>query len=519
MDSPNSINKDNSKDYQTINSTKNMKRIILDRSPSNSSNYSEKNKILKLLNLDNLKKKNSVNKSSKITETDKNILFSNSRLRNIQILNTDFTLKNLGKSTLDVNRLFGKINIKKKENEEFKKIPNEKFFSFKNEYIIKFAKIAEYFNSFSKYSQLITENRRDNYDEIYKKIKKILKSQTNLFFNDYKVKINKEDLKLEFEDFKSGFYKYKSKKNLELPKLFPTCQEEEGKELRDKNNNKTIEDTELKESKDIILKQNQKIKEGEIRLDSNNKEIENMKSFLNKYEVNSKIFLKIKNEKEIEKIKSIFNKKENEYKLTNFRLKNEINNLTSLLEENQKYFIKSKDLEKMVDLEKKKVEQIKSYYNQELNEKKMENIIKTENEEELSNKIKELENNIEGLKNERDEYKKKDIENKIKINNLLMIINEKKENIKMQNEEVEWFINEYKKLNNNYLDARKDLRNVENLLMTKMKENKKEGDNEKKNENENNEKNDKDKEKEQKDQADDKSEKENYFLENMFKIE
>ena len=84
-----------------------------------------------------------------------------------------------------------------------------------------------------------------------------------------------------------------------------------------------------------------KIKEGEIRLGNNNKEIESMKSFLNKYEVNSKIYLKIKNEKEIEKMKSIFNKKENEYILTNFRLKTEINNLTSLLEENQKYFNKS----------------------------------------------------------------------------------------------------------------------------------------------------------------------------------
>ena len=137
-----------------------------------------------------------------------------------------------------------------------------------------------------------------------------------------------------------------------------------------------------------------------------------MKSFLNKYEVNSKIFLKIKNEKEIEKIKSIYNKKENEYILSNFKLKSEIKNLTSLLEKNMKYYNDCKELEKEIEMDKNKNENLKSFYNQELNEKNMENIIKSEKEEELLEKIKELESTIEGLKNDKDELKKKDIENK-----------------------------------------------------------------------------------------------------------
>ena len=558
MESPIIIKRNNSKDYQTINSSKQTKWPNLDRSDSNSSYCSEKNKIIRLLNLDNLKQKNITKKISKLTETnnDKKIVFSNSRLKNLQILSTESTLKNLGKSTLDVNKIFGNINKKKKEKEDFGKVPNEQFFSFKNEYIIKFAKIAEYYNNFNKNSQLISENRRENFNEIFIKIKRILKNQTNIFF-DYKPNINKKDLKLESEDIKSGFYKYKTRKNLVLPKIF-TTQNEEGKDLNnmEKNDNNNIHEnetddhidsrkkeiiskwydmcslinkfltlifTELKESKETIRKLNQKIKEGEIRLGNNNKEIESMKSFLNKYEVNSKIYLKIKNEKEIEKMKSIFNKKENEYILTNFRLKTEINNLTSLLEENQKYFNKSKELEKRIDLEKKKNEEIKSIYSQELNEKNIESVIKAENEEVLNNKIKELENTIEEIKSDKDNYKKKDIENQMKTNNLLMVINEKNENIKMQNEEIEWYINEYSKLNKNYLDTRKDLSNLENLLMTKMKEkeNNKESNeqglsNDKKNEKENkineNDKNiDKDK--------DDNSDKENTFLEDMFKME
>ena len=106
----------------------------------------------------------------------------------------------------------------------------------------------------------------------------------------------------------------------------------------------------------------------------------------------------------------------------------------------------------------------------------MENVIKTENEEELVKKIEGMQIMIEGLKNEKDEYKKKDIENQIKIKNLNMNINEKIENIMMQNEEIEWFIREYNKLNMNYLDTKKDLSNIENLLLTKMKEKEKKKD-------------------------------------------
>ena len=229
-----------------------------------------------------------------------------------------------------------------------------------------------------------------------------------------------------------------------------------------------------------------------------------MKSFLNKYEVNSKIFLKIKNEKEIEKIKSLYNKKENEYILTNFRLKNEIKNLTSLLDENQKYYNKCKELQNDIDKGKQKNEELKDYFNQELQVKNMENIIHTEKEEDLEQKIKELEKDIQILQKDKDEYKRKYIENQIKIKNLDMNINERNENILMQNEEIEWFIREYNKLNNNYINIKKDFHNIENSLLNKLK-------NQEQIKEENKENN--------KEENNDKNESEKSFLENMFEIQ
>ena len=533
-----------SNDKKNINSSKNFKRLHLDIPNSNSSNSVEKNKILKLLNFDHMKKINISEMNNKITEPNK-IIFSNLRLRNLQILSNDSSLNKLGKSTLDVNKMFGKINLpKNKEKEEIKKVHNEKFFSFKNEYILKFAKNAEYFNTFEKNSELISENRKDNFNENFKKIKRMLKNITNIFFNDYKVKINNdEDSKLEIFDRKSGFYKYKtnlkakSNKSLDLPRIFATLPNEDISDLSiieknsvceskmDENLNIKNKDiisgwhqfctlmnkfislifTELRENKENIRKQNQKLKDYEVRLENSTKEIDKMQSFLSKYEVNSKIFLKIKNEKEIEKVKSIFNKKENEYILSNFRLKNEIKNLTSLLDENQKYYHKCKELENDINKGKQKNEELKYFYNQELQAKNMENIIHTEKEEQLELKIKELEKVIQGLQNDKDEYKKKYIENQIKVKNLSMNMNERNENILMQNEEIEWFVREYGKLNNNYLNIKRDLNNIENSLLNKMK--KQEGNITKDEKNSNN-----------KEEEDDNNESENSFLENMFQI-
>ena len=532
-----------SNDMKNINSSKSFKSPQLDISESDSSNSLETNKILKLLKVDSLKKINISRINNRITEPDK-LIFSNIRLRNLQILSNDSSLNRLGKSTLDVNKIFGKINLKKiPEKEEIKRVSNEKLILFKNEYILKFARNAEIFNNFEKNSDLISDNKIDNFKDIFMKIKRILKNQANLFFDNLNIQNNiEEDSKQDKNDIKSGFYKYKSSKKYILPKIFKTLPNEEPNEMENSNiENSRIDSTlniknketiitgwyqlcslmnkfiflifsELKDSKDNIRKLNQKLKDYEVRLDNNKKEIENMKSFLNKYEVNSKIFLKIKNEKEIEKIKSTFNKKENEYILSNYKLKSEIKNLTSLLDENMKYYNNCKELEKEIELGKKKNEDLKSFYNQELHEKNMENIIKSEKEDELLEKIKELENIIEGLQNDKDEYKKKEVENEIKIRNLYMNIQEKNENIAMQNEEVEWFLREYQKLNSLYLDTKKDLRNIENALLTKMKD--KEN---KKDENESGPLKKKSSEINEKDK--DKSDNENSFLEDMFQME
>ena len=64
-------NRSKSNDIKTINSSKNFKGPHLDISESPSTNSIEKNKILKLLNIDNLKRVNISAINNRITEPKK----------------------------------------------------------------------------------------------------------------------------------------------------------------------------------------------------------------------------------------------------------------------------------------------------------------------------------------------------------------------------------------------------------------------------------------------------------------
>jgi chromosome segregation ATPase len=240
----------------------------------------------------------------------------------------------------------------------------------------------------------------------------------------------------------------------------------------------------LRECKYSNKKLTQKLTEYEIRLANNNKEIENMKKFLNKYEVSSKIYLKIKNEKELDKVKASFNQKENNYILSIYKLEEEIKNLTSLLDHNQKYYHQCKNLEKEIEIGKKKNEELKFMFNQELHEKNLQKAIEKETEEDLKQKMENLNEIIEELKKEGDKRRKNDIENQIKIKKLNMNLDEKKENILMLNEELEWYIRELNKTNNDLKFTKIDLNNLENVILNKIKEKEKEKEKEN-NENEN----------------------------------
>ena len=512
MFSPINIHKkeDFSNDFLTINNT--IPNLHYSKSKiAKAPNKPQNNKLLRLIQINPFKSSDRVNKSPLYTKNNiseiSNVKYIPKRLANIPGKSMEVPLKLIGRSNLDCKSLFGdniNINNKKehkeeKENNNNKNTMNIKDNSFKNEYIYKFSIIANNFNKLVKYSEFISSENQNIFNEIFSKLKELLKKQPHLFFDNNNT--NTENIKTYENDLKSGFFKYRSDNMFSLPKInnltnINTKDEAENRSKTEQNNVSIEHDNinkqklasqwyeigslvnkllivilgELRDYKYANKKLNQKITEYEIKLANNNKEIENMKKFLNKYEVSSKIYLKIKNEKELDKVKASFNQKENQYILSIYKLEEEIKTLTTLLEHNQKYYHECRDLQKEIDIGKKKNEELKFMFNQEMHDKNVQKAIERENEEDLLQKMDNLNEIIEDLKKEGEKRRKNDIENQIKIKKLNMNLDEKKENILMINEELEWYIRELNKTKNDLKITKIDLSNLENVILTKIKE-------------------------------------------------
>ena len=92
----------------------------------------------------------------------------------------------------------------------------------------------------------------------------------------------------------------------------------------------------------------------ETQLNKVSKELEDLKKYINKFDINNKIYSQMHKENKIKELKKGFNLKENEYKVTIYKLEEEIKSLTNLLDKNKIYYEKYIDLTKEVDKNKKK---------------------------------------------------------------------------------------------------------------------------------------------------------------------
>ena len=491
--------------------TNNQPKIISNtKSISKLKDYSDKNNCLRLIQINPFKSSDPPTSPIK-TQNNlaflANVKYGPKKLANINENSIEIPLKSMGKATLDCRALFGaKMNIIKSKKKQYNNedntisannLENVKSMSFRNEYIIKFSNSAEYFNKLQKYAEFINNDKQSNFNELFLKMKNLFKNQNHLFFD----KNYEENTK---NEVKHSIIQYKKDKN-SLPKINSAINSRDEIDLSiiEKSNNyssykyldksKINNENDILDKKDFIIqwyeltilinkiltiilndleetkienkKLNQKILDYEALLSNNTKEIEKMKKFLNQYEVGSKLHLKIKNQKELEKIKSSFNQKENKYLMSIYKLENEIKALTNLLDHNKIYYNQCKDLEKEIEIGKKKNEELKLMFNQEIREKNATNVRERLNEEDLLQQINNLNETIEEMQKERNIIRKNEIENQLIIKKLNMNIDEKNENIVMLNEELEWYIRELDTEKFNLKIMKNDLNHLENIIL------------------------------------------------------
>ena len=407
--------------------------------------------------------------------------------RLVKLTGGEIPLKSLGKATLDYTKTFYKMEgddfDKKlastgKKNKAFNPIEND-ITNINNNAEFKAAsgiKLAHNSNSLYKLRKnidIVSENRKRNYEELINKILKLLEIQSHLFFlydieedNNSSSRMTTtfntlSSLKSNTLNFQSNSLDNNNNKisikmrkiislNIELGSSFYKFMNLIFTELREKHN----------ENIRLIKKCN----EQEIRINQTSKELETLKNYYNRYDVNAKIYLQQGKESSIRDVKDKFNKKENEYILNIYKLEDEIRNLIFLLDKNKDYYNKLKETEKLVEKSKKQNDEMKSFYNKEIHEIIIKNANEKDREEELNNKMHDLEEIINKLKEEQEGTKRKEIESNAKIKKIKMIINERNENICMLNEELEWYIREYQKEKFNHNNTKTALQILENRI-------------------------------------------------------
>ena len=199
----------------------------------------------------------------------------------------------------------------------------------------------------------------------------------------------------------------------------------------------------------------------ETQLIKLSKELEELKKYINKFDINNKIYSQMHKENKIKELKKGFNLKENEYKVTIYKLEEEIKSLTNLLDKNKIYYEKYIDLTKEMGKNRKEKELLKIKFNKELQENNVQVLVEKDLKDELYLKIEKLNNEINEINKEKNEEKKAIVELQSIIKKLRLEIIEKKENIMMMNEELEIYINKYFDEKTKHLNILKDFKLLE----------------------------------------------------------
>ena len=363
-------------------------------------------------------------------------------------------LSSIGKGVFNFNTF---VTSSKEENS---KINSD--LEFRTTYIIKYAQNAENFYKTKRFVDYISENKKGNFTELYEKIKKLLESQNRILFDQIS-NLNKPVISLCCE--------YNSLMNKYCESIF----------------------TELQSEKEQNMKLRKRNFELETNFQSKTNELNQLNSYVNRYDVSNKIHIKKGKEETIEQIKHTFLQKENSYLLTIYRLEDEIRDLTLLLEKNKDYYEKFKDTEEKVEEKRKQNEEMRFVFNKELHDKAIENAIMKDKEYELNEKIAELNKEITQLKEENDNKQREFVDISTQIKKLQMNLAQNNERFYMMNEEMEQYMIGLEREKMDHYNTAQALSALENRF---YKENEEKENELKKQEQEKNQDKDKEKDKE-----------------------
>ena len=492
-------NKKKSLDKDVHNLRQLLRENILTSSSGNNTKYS-KNFYTKTSS--NIFKHNNSNNMIITHKAKKEFSFSMLKYKPKRLINfkgIHIPLPSLGKASIDYSKTLGGLDNKSEikntkadsmnnfktistmsnQNEIKRMIEDENhLIEFKNIYILKYAQYSDALGKFYPYKELISDARKRDFENLFKKITKNMESQSQLLLDDYDSEKkmsnkNKSNTNIFVNPFATIIppSKINEKKNDQLVakmKIIEICSNFNNFIIKFMN----LLFREIKEYKNEIIKLVKNNHEQNLKINLLMKELDDLKNYLNKYDINKKICGEKAKESSIKRIKDKFIQKENEYIVSMYKLQNEISSLMQLLDKNKDYYNKYKVAESQINNNKKKTDILRMNFNKELNERNLQVAIEKDKREELMNNLEELNEIIKELKDQKEKQKRQEIESTAQILKLKIINDEKNESLMMMSEELEHYIREYNKEKNNYQKTLSDLRALENKFYRDSEEEK-----------------------------------------------
>ena len=391
---------------------------------------------------------------------------------------------------------------------------------FKSYYILKFAKISDEFNKIKNYSDIMSENiNKRIFDDYFEKLSKLIEEQNKLYFNNIENNINNINLNENSQNISpynslmpnininfNETTKNRTRNNSvqDFPNLFTNTSNNLNSNLTKYNslnntylttltsintpNNSNINKNikllfsnwaeimtnftkfilHILKEISVYKKENFNLQKkniiDETQLNKVRKELEELKKYINQFDISNRIYSQMHKENKINDLKKEFQIKENEYKLMIYKLQDDIKALTSLLDQNKIYYDKYIDLSKEINKNRKEKELLKVKFNKELQENNLKILVEKDLKEEMNLKIEKLNNELNEIHEEKNEEKKINVEMESLIKILRIEINEKEENIMMMREELETYLRKYSEEKSKYTSVSKDLKLLEEKI-------------------------------------------------------
>ena len=321
------------------------------------------------------------------------------------------------------------LNEKNERNilEEINKHSEVDTLKFRNEFILKYAKIAEYYkNNYRNYKEAINPKRISDFDYVYFNLDKLYEKTNRLILDEIKC-----DEKIDYNHWKNLIYFFFNFTN-GIVNMIDFLYDEIKYSQNEKN--------ELK--KELTKLEND--------LNKKNSDLKQVNNYINKYKINKAYSAK----KELGsfKLETDFLQKENTYILTIYKLEEEIRGLTELLQKNSISQEKLKSMQNDKEQKTKELDSARNKFNKEMNDVEIKMAFLRDQLDNFKMEKNEMQSEIKQLK---DELNKKnhliyDLEREKE--EIFEFLKEKDNKMKKLKEEIYFLENKGNNIDNNLID-------------------------------------------------------------------